>query len=311
MKFSFLFPGQGSQSVGMMNAFSDLDIVRNTFNEASDILGRDLWNMAEKGPDELLAQTTNTQPLMLVSDVAMYRAWRTVCDAEPSVLAGHSLGEYAALVASDALGFSDAVSLVQTRAELMQSAVPAGVGAMAAVLGLDDEQVITACERVSEAGRVAEPANFNAPGQVVIAGHKDAVEAAVEEAKSLGAKRAMTLPMSVPSHCSLITEAANSFFEALESVPFETPKIPVIHNESVSPAGNAQEIRQSLKKQLYRPVRWSETVGSLSKHRVTHVSECGPGKVLSGLCKRINKELLVLSISDPESMRNTALEISA
>ncbi len=311
MKFSFLFPGQGSQSVGMMNAFSDLDIVRNTFNEASDILGRDLWNMAEKGPDELLAQTTNTQPLMLVSDVSMYRAWRTVCDAEPSVLAGHSLGEYAALVASEALSFSDAVSLVQTRAELMQSAVPAGVGAMAAVLGLDDEQVITACEKVSETGRVAEPANFNAPGQVVIAGHREAVEAAVEEAKSLGAKRAMTLPMSVPSHCSLITEAANSFFDALESVPFETPKIPVIHNESVLPAGNPQEIRESLKKQLYRPVRWSETVSSLSKRRVTHVSECGPGKVLSGLCKRINKELVVLSISDPESMRNTASEISA
>jgi len=311
MKFSFLFPGQGSQSVGMMNAFSDIDVVRNTFSEASDILGKDLWNMAETGPDEILAQTTNTQPLMLVSDVAMYRAWKKVCEAEPTVLAGHSLGEYAALVVSGALSFANAVSLVQTRAELMQSAVPAGVGAMAAVLGLDDEQVITACERVSEEGRVAEPANFNAPGQVVIAGHKEAVEAAVEESKSLGAKRAMTLPMSVPSHCSLITEAANSFLEALEAVPFETPKIPVIHNESVSPAENAQEIRQSLKKQLYRPVRWSETVGSLSRYQVTHVAECGPGKVLSGLCKRINKELLLFSISDPESIRNAASEISA
>ncbi len=302
MKLAFVFPGQGSQSVGMMSGYADLKPVRDTFAEASDLLGEDMWSMVENGPAELLNLTTNTQPLMLVAGIAVFRAWLEAGGRSPDVLAGHSLGEYSALVAAEAMQFSDAVPLVRFRAQCMQEAVPAGTGAMAAVLGLDDEGVRAACEQASNANEVAEAANFNAPGQVVVAGHKAAVERAVEAAKASGAKRAMLLPMSAPSHCTLMKPASERLAEALGKLTIQMPKVPVIHNECVSAASDITAVRDALVRQLYRPVRWAETIASLNQSGVSHIVECGPGRVLAGLNKRIGSNAQTIALVDANSL---------
>lgn len=304
MKLAFVFPGQGSQSVGMMSGYEADGIVRQTFEQASAILGEDMWSMAEKGPAELLNLTTNTQPLMLIAGVAVYRAWIAAGGPEPEVLAGHSLGEYSALVAAQSMQFTDAVPLVRFRAQCMQDAVPAGTGAMAAVLGLDDEGVRAACNEATRGSEIAEAANFNAPGQVVVAGEKAAVERAVEAAKARGAKRAMLLPMSAPSHCSLMKPASELLAEKLRSVTIDMPKIAVIHNESVAAAQDVAGLRQSLVRQLFSPVRWVETIRSLGESGVTHIVECGPGKVLAGLNKRIGVEVQTLALTDTAALQS-------
>ena len=310
MTTAFLFPGQGSQSLGMMDTFSDISTVKKTFEEASAIMGKDMWNLMTEGPEDQLSVTTNTQPLMLISDVSMYRVWLELGGMAPSVLAGHSLGEYAALVAAGALEFSDAVSLVRERSQLMQDAVPSGVGAMAAILGLNDDDIGLACRRVSVDGAVVEPANFNAPGQVVIAGEKAAVESAIEEAKKMGAKRAMLLAMKTPSHCSLIKPAAELFLPILKETKINTPTLTVIHNENVKEAGTPDEIRERLYRQLFQPVRWVETVQYVTTKGVSVGVECGPGKVLTGLSKRIDKTFQMISWSSPEDIQTTIDQLS-
>ncbi len=304
MKLAFVFPGQGSQSVGMMSGFAGLEPVRETFREASDLLGEDLWAMADNGPAETLNLTTNTQPLMLVAGVAVFRAWRQAGGPCPDVVAGHSLGEYSALVAAGAMKFSDAVPLVRFRAKCMQEAVPAGAGAMAAILGLDDDGVRAACEQASRGDELAEAANFNAPGQVVVAGQKAAVERAIENAKQKGAKRAMLLPMSVPSHCTLMKPASERLASKLNELALEEPKMPVIHNESVAPAENVRQLREALVRQLYRPVRWAETITWLVDSGVTHIVECGPGKVLAGLNRRIGGNAQTIALTDTNSLND-------
>lgn len=310
MTIAFLFPGQGSQSVGMMDVFSEVRVVKDTFEEASVILQQDMWQLAHAGSEDQLALTTNTQPLMLISDVAMYRAWIKLGGKLPSILAGHSLGEYAALVASGALNFTDAVPLVRQRSELMQNAVPSGVGAMAAVLGLSDENITLACQNATAEGGVAEPANYNAPGQVVIAGNKETVEKAVEEAKKLGAKRAMLLAMSTPSHCSLIKPAADLFASVLDTVSIGSTEIPVVHNENVQESSTAQDIKERLYQQLFKPVRWVETIRHIVKKDIRIGCECGPGKVITGLNKRIDKEFQMISLASPEGMELAMNEFS-
>ena len=308
MSFAFLFPGQGSQSVGMLDSFSNDPVVTETFSEASELLGQDMWALAHAGPEDELAQTVNTQPLMLISDIAIYRAWVERGGPKPRVLAGHSLGEYAALVVAGSLQFADAVPLVRLRARLMQDAVPIGTGAMAAVLGLADEDIQVACNNAMASGGVAEAANFNAPGQVVIAGDKATVERAIEEAKGLGAKRAMLLAMSAPSHCSLIKNAADEYAELLSDTTITEPDITVIHNEDVSEASTPDEIKLRLTRQLYRPVRWVETMQAIAKLGVMRGAECGPGKVLSGLSKRIDKSFDMSSLASVESMDSCITE---
>ena len=310
MTTAFLFPGQGSQSLGMMDTFSGISTVKKTFEEASSIMGKDMWNLMTEGPEDQLSVTTNTQPLMLISDVSMYRVWLELGGMAPSVLAGHSLGEYAALVAAGALEFSDAVSLVRERSQLMQDAVPSGVGAMAAILGLNDDDIGLACRRVSVDGAVVEPANFNAPGQVVIAGEKAAVEATIEEAKKMGAKRAMLLAMKTPSHCSLIKPAAELFLPILKKTKINTPTLTVIHNENVTEAGTPDEIRERLYRQLFQPVRWVETIQYVATKGVNVGVECGPGKVLTGLSKRIDKTFQMLSWSSPGDIQTTIDQLS-
>lgn len=302
MKLAFVFPGQGSQSVGMMSGYSDLKPIKETFSEASALLGEDLWAMAGNGPAEVLSLTTNTQPLMLVAGIAVFRAWIEAGGRYPDAMAGHSLGEYSALVAAGSLQFSDAVPLVRFRAQSMHEAVPAGSGAMAAILGLDDAGVCAACEEASNGIEVAEAANFNAPGQVVVAGQKAAVERAVEAAKARGAKRAMLLAMSTPSHCTLMKPASERLEQALSKLAIKMPAVPVIHNECVAAAGNTDALRAALVRQLYRPVRWSETVTSLIDSGVTHIVECGPGKVLAGLNKRIGGDVQTLALTDAGSL---------
>jgi len=305
MKLAFVFPGQGSQSVGMMSGYADVKAVRGTFSEASELLGEDLWSMVENGPAEVLNLTTNTQPLMLVAGIAVFRTWIEAGGPFPEVMAGHSLGEYSALAAADSIAFSDTVPLVRFRAQCMHEAVPAGVGAMAAVLGLDDDGVRAACEQASSGSEIAEAANFNAPGQVVVAGQKAAVERAVEAAKARGAKRAMLLAMSTPSHCTLMRPAAERLAEVLRKVPMKMPKVPVIHNENVSVAKNMDELREALVRQLYRPVRWVETVRSLIDSGVTHIVECGPGRVLAGLNKRIGGDVQTIALGDVNAVNET------
>ncbi|HUU71499.1 MAG TPA: ACP S-malonyltransferase [Burkholderiales bacterium] len=305
MKLAFVFPGQGSQSVGMMSGYAELDPVIETFTEAKGLLGEDLWSMAQAGPAELLNLTTNTQPLMLVSGVAVFRAWLDAGGRYPDVFAGHSLGEYSALVATDAMKFSDAVPLVRFRAQCMQEAVPAGTGAMAAVLGLDDDGVRAACAQASSGDEIAEAANFNAPGQVVVAGQKAAVERAIVAAKERGAKRAMLLPMSAPSHCTLMKPASDRLADKLNEIALSMPKVPVLHNESVAAAGNVSELRQALVRQLYQPVRWAETISHLIESGVTHIVECGPGKVLAGLNKRIGGDVQTIALTDAAILNDT------
>jgi [acyl-carrier-protein] S-malonyltransferase len=297
MKLAFVFPGQGSQSVGMMQGWGERPEIRATFQEASDALGEDLWAMVAEGPAELLNQTVNTQPAMLAADIAAWRAWQAAGGAAPALLAGHSLGEYAALVAAGALDFADAIRLVRFRAEAMQAAVPEGVGAMAAILGLDDDAVRAVCNEAA-AGEVVEAVNLNSPGQVVIAGNKAAVERAMTLAKEKGAKRALPLPVSVPSHSSLMRPAADRLLAHLQSVSIAAPAIPVLHNTDVQAHAEPEAIRVALAKQLHTPVRWVETVRALKAAGIERVIECGPGKVLAGLAKRIDDSLPAVALAD-------------
>ncbi len=298
MKIAFVFPGQGSQSVGMMQSFAELPGVRETFAQASKMLKQDLWNLVAEGPAEDLNLTANTQPVMLVAGVALYRAWQAREGSAPAIMAGHSLGEYTALVASGALDFADAVPLARFRARAMQEAVPAGVGAMAAIVGLDDDVVRAVCAQASGPNEVAEAANFNSPAQVVIAGNKAAVERGMEIAKARGAKRAVLLPMSVPSHCSLMRPAAERMRQELGAPSFRRGTVPVLHNADVKSAESVDAIKDALVRQLVQPVRWVETVRQMVSSGVTHIVECGPGKVLAGLNKRIAPETQILSFSD-------------
>lgn len=296
-KFAFVFPGQGSQSRGMMNGYADFAAVRDTFTEASDVLKQDLWQLVCDGADAELNATVNTQPLMLTAGVAVYRAWQSQRGAVPAMMAGHSLGEYTALVAAGALNFADALPLVRYRAECMQQAVPEGVGGIAAILGLDDEAVRAVCAEGAQA-EVLEAVNYNSPGQVVIAGNRAAVERGMELAKARGAKRAIILPMSVPSHCSLLKGAAEQLRSYLAGVAIQTPQIPVLHNADVAAYNDVASIRDALVRQLYSPVRWVETVLEFGRQGVTHNVECAPGKVLAGLNKRIDTSQQASAIND-------------
>ncbi len=299
-KIAFFFPGQGSQSVGMMSGFADNPVIKQTFVEASDILGVDFWTMATE-PNELLNLTQHTQPLMLAAGIATWRAYQQAGGKPPAIFAGHSLGEYAALVAAGAISYADALPLVKYRAEVMQSAVPEGVGAMAAILGLDDEIVRAVCLEAAQ-GEVCEAVNLNSPGQVVIAGNKAAVERGMEIAKQKGAKRALPLPVSVPSHCALMKPAAEKLAAYLANVSVQTPQIPVIHNADVTSHMNPDEIKQALVRQLYSPVRWVETVQAVYANGITGSAECGPGKVLTGLTKRIVAELPCVALVSNEAI---------
>jgi len=281
-------------------------LVGQTFAEASTVLGHDLWRRVQEGPEEELNNTQNTQPAMLAAGVAVWRVWQARGGSEPSLMAGHSLGEYSALVCAGALAFTDAVALVAERARLMQEAVPQGQGAMAALLGLADAQVLAVCAEAA-AGEVVEAVNFNAPGQVVVAGHSGAVERAIQLAKAAGAKRALRLPVSVPSHCALMRPAAAHLAERLARTRIDPPRIPILHNASVEATADPGQIRALLALQLYRPVRWVETIQALAARGVTQVVEAGPGKVLAGLNKRINKDLRALPVFDPQSL-DAALE---
>ncbi|MEP7208323.1 MAG: ACP S-malonyltransferase [Casimicrobiaceae bacterium] len=304
MKLAFVFPGQGSQTVGMLAGFDAMPVVRATFEEASEVLGQDLWELVSAGPEQDLNSTVNTQPVMLAAGVAAWRAWNEAGGSPPAVLAGHSLGEYTALVASGALDFRDALPLVRFRAQAMQDAVPAGVGAMAAILGLDDAGVAAACTEAAAAApaEVVEPVNFNAPGQLVIAGHRAAVERAVAAAKALGAKRAVLLPVSAPFHSSLLKPAAARLAQRLEEISFATPRIPVLHNVDVQSHERQDAIRGALAAQAASPVRWVETVRAMAAQGITHVIECGPGRVLAGLTKRIAPELTGVAVFDAASL---------
>ena len=303
MKLAFVFPGQGSQSVGMLNALADVyPLVKDTFAEASDALGYDLWTIAANGPEEKLNQTEITQPAMLSAGVAVWRAWQHDGGPQPAVMAGHSLGEYSALTCAGAIAFGDAVQLVAERGRFMQAAVPAGQGAMAAIVGLDDDAVRMLCEGNAE-GDVLSPVNFNSPGQVVIAGTAAAVARAVENAKAAGAKLAKLLPVSVPSHCALMHPAAEQMRERLKQIKIDVPSIPVLHNVHVQSEAGGDAIRDALVRQIESPVRWVETVQTMAVDGITRMIECGPGKVLAGLNKRIAKDMQTLPVYDPETLR--------
>lgn len=299
--FAFVFPGQGSQAVGMLNGFADNKVVRDTMAEASDALGQDLWQMIAEGPKESLDLTTNTQPVMLSSSVAFYRAWLAAGGKTPAVVAGHSLGEFSALVAAGVIDFKDAVRLVRFRAQAMQEAVPVGQGGMAAILGLSDEDVIAACAEAAQ-GEVVEPANFNAPSQLVIAGHKDAVARACEAAKAKGAKRALPLPVSAPFHSSLLKPASDRLREYMANLTFSAPKIPLINNVDVAIIDDPEAIKDALVRQAASPVRWVETINKMAGMGITQVIECGPGRVLAGLSKRINDAVTGEAIFDQASL---------
>lgn len=307
-KLAYIFPGQGSQSVGMMQNWSEhSNIVTSLFEEASDILGMDMNDIIKNGPADQLNQTHITQPAMLISGVACYRIWQQVNEFESNLMAGHSLGEYSALVCSNKLAFVDAVKLVHKRGLLMQQAVAEGEGAMAAIIGLEDSLVIEACAKVSEG--VVSAVNFNSPGQVVIAGNKASVEQAMINAKEAGAKRALPLPVSVPSHCSLMQGAADQLFEFMQDITIEESDIMVIQNESAAFSEGSKGIKNSLKKQLSQPVRWVESVLKMKSEGVTHLIEFGPGKVLTGLTKRIDKSLIGLPVFDIDSLNSTITKL--
>jgi len=299
-KTAIFFPGQGSQSVGMMSGFEGIAIIKETFKEASDLISADLWQMVTEENDAL-NQTQHTQPIMLAAGVATWRVYQLMKGATPEFLAGHSLGEYTALVAAGAISFADAVPLVKFRAEAMQNAVPEGVGAMAAILGLEDEVVNDVCTE-SANGEVVTPVNLNSPGQVVIAGNKAAVERAMLLAKEKGAKRALPLPVSVPSHCALMKPAAEQLAGYLKDVIVNAPSIPVIHNADVVAYSDAGKIKDALVRQLHSPVRWVETVRLMHKLQITKTAECGPGKVLAGLTKRIVKELPCTALTSVDAV---------
>ncbi len=310
MTLAFVFPGQGSQSVGMLNALAgEFPQVAETFAEASQALGYDLWTVVERGPEEKLNQTEVTQPAMLTAGVAVWRTWRAQGGDWPSMMAGHSLGEYTALVCAEAIGFADAVKLVADRGRFMQQAVPAGQGGMAAILGLDDDVVRKVCADAAQ-GEVLEPVNFNSPGQVVIAGSASAVARGVEQAKAAGAKRALPLPVSVPSHCKLMHPAAQQMAQRLAGVDVRAPKVPVIHNVHVKSETTADGIRDALVRQIESPVHWVESVRAMLGLGATRFVECGPGKVLAGLNKRIDKQAETLAVYDAATLR-AALEATA
>jgi len=296
-KLAFVFPGQGSQSVGMMNGYSELPEIQQTFLEASEILHQDIWSLVNNGPAEELNQTLNTQPVMLAAGVAIYRAWI-------------SLGEYTALVASEVLDFKDAIALVRFRAQSMQQAVPEGVGAMAAILGLEEDVLTTLCKEVTHQtnDEIVEVANLNSPGQIVIAGHKNAVQKAIEMSQSRGAKRAILLPVSIPSHCSLMQSAVEKMQSQLAQKTFNEPKLPILHNADVASHVDTESIKNILTQQLVKPVRWIDTIHSFANQGITHVIECGPGKVLMGLNKRIEPNLQHLSLYDKKSIEQ-AIEV--
>lgn len=302
MKFAFVFPGQGSQTVGMMDVWKDQPESMQVLKAAGQALGEDLAGLIASGPAEQLNLTTNTQPAMLAASIAMYEAWRAAGGPEASIMAGHSLGEYAALTAAGSIALQDAVRAVRVRADAMQAAVPVGTGAMAAILGLEDDAVLAVCQQSAQS-EVVEAVNFNAPSQVVIAGHKEAVERAMQAAKAAGAKRAVLLPVSAPFHSSLLRPAAAVLQDVLNTIEITAPGVPVIHNVDVQTHSDAASIRQALVDQAWHPVRWAQTIEAMAQQGVTHVVECGPGKVLTGLVKRINPSLVGLSVSDPASMR--------
>ncbi|MBT8135470.1 MAG: ACP S-malonyltransferase [Gammaproteobacteria bacterium] len=303
MTTAFVFPGQGSQSLGMLADFAGVAEVDDTFAAAAEVLGYDLWEVTQHGPRERLDQTECTQPAMLTAGVALWRAWRARGGNLPQAMAGHSLGEYTALVCSGALDFSTAVGLVRFRGRAMQEAVPAGSGAMAAVLGLDDAAVEAACVAAASATEVVEAVNFNAPGQVVIAGHATAVERAIEAARASGARRAIRLPVSVPSHSSLMIPAAQRLREKLENIELKQPEIPSVYTVGLNKHTEPEQIRSNLVEQLHSPVRWADTIRKMAADdRVTHIIECGPGKVLSGLNRRIDRKLTSLGVFDRESL---------
>jgi len=302
MPHALVFPGQGSQSVGMLaDLAATHPVVKQTFEHASDALSLDLWALSQSGPEEQLNQTDNTQPALLAAGIAVARVWEEQGGNKPTICAGHSLGEYTALTYTDALKFEDAIRLVAERGRLMQAAVPAGVGAMAAVLGLDDAAVKQACADAAQE-QVVSAVNFNAPGQVVVAGHKEAVERATALAKEAGARKAVLLPVSVPSHCALMKSAAKKLAETLAATDLHLPNIPVLHNADVTVQTEVDAIRQALAAQLHRPVRWVESIEKIASEGVTQVIECGPGKVLTGLHKRINKSLQSLPCFDNASL---------
>lgn len=304
---AFVFPGQGSQAVGMLADLADNETVISTFKEASDALGYDLWDLVQNDKDGKLNQTNFTQPALLTASVAIWRAWQAKNGATPSVLAGHSLGEYSALVCASVLSLGAAVKLVENRGLYMQEAVPAGVGAMYAIIGLADDAIISACEQAAE-DEVVSAVNFNSPGQVVIAGNKAAVERAGALCKEAGAKRALPLPVSVPSHCALMQSAADKLAADLEQIEFSTPQIPVINNVDVAIVNDAKDIKDALIRQLYSPVRWTETIAKIGDMPVDTLVEAGPGKVLQGLIKRINKQLNCVSVNSADTL-NSALEL--
>ena len=299
---AFVFPGQGSQHLGMLQELAaDYPIIEQTFQEASDVLGFDLWALVQSGPEEELNATHNTQPALLTAGVALWRLWEQKGGATPSVLAGHSLGEYTALVCGGAIDFADGVRLVQARGRYMHEAVPAGTGGMAAILGLDDAAVVAACEQAAQ-GEVVSAVNFNCPGQVVIAGEKAAVERGIEACKEAGAKRAVPLPVSVPSHCALMKPAADQMAQALEGVGLRMPMIQVIQNVTAEAPSDVDELKRNLLTQLYSPVLWTRSVQNMLTCGVTTTIECGPGKVLAGLNKKVDRALNVVAINDPAGL---------
>jgi [acyl-carrier-protein] S-malonyltransferase len=307
-KLAFIFPGQGSQAVAMLSDFAQNDIVQQTFKEASDALGYDLWQLVAQGPVEQLNQTNFTQPILLTASVALWRVWQAESAVMPTIFAGHSLGEYSALVCAGVFSLTQGVKLVEKRGEYMQACVPAGIGAMAAVIGLDDQAIINACAE-SQMDEVVAAVNFNSPGQVVIAGHKSAVERAGIRCKEAGAKRVLPLPVSVPSHCALMAGAAEKLAVDLEEIIFAKPNVNVVNNVDVSIETGSEAIKAALIKQLYSPVRWSETITALGEQGITQLVEVGPGKVLQGLVKRINKAITCVSFNSADTL-NKAKELT-
>ena len=307
---AFMFPGQGSQAVGMMQSFADAKLVRDTFAEASDVLNQDLWQLVSEGSIEDLNLTVNTQPVMLTAGYALYRYWLAAGGAQPTMVAGHSLGEYTALVAAGVMSFHDALPLVRFRARAMQEAVPLGTGAMAAILGMADDVVRAACSEAAQ-GEVVEAVNFNAPSQVVIAGHKSAVERGAEAAKARGARRAVMLPVSAPFHSSLLKPAAQRLKEYLGSIPFNMPRIPVVNNVDVKSVNEPQQIKDALARQACNPVRWVEVVQYMARSGITHVVECGPGKVLDAFIRRIDPALRKFTLADAALVDQTLENLKA
>lgn len=302
---AFVFPGQGSQSLGMLSELgAQQHVIIDTFAEASAALGYDLWTLTQQGPEEQLNQTDKTQPAILAASVALWRLWQAEGGPRPAFVAGHSLGEYSALVAAGSLPFADAVKLVELRGQLMQQAVPAGQGGMAAILGLEDADVLAACAEAAQ-GEVVSAVNFNAPGQVVIAGSAAAVERAIEACKAKGAKRAMALPVSVPSHCDLMRPAAERFAASVEAIAWQAPQIPLVQNVSAAVVADLDTLKRDLLAQLYSPVRWVESMVALGDRGVTSLVECGPGKVLSGLNKRCVKGVSTYNLDTPEAFAAT------